>query len=73
MRANAYPAYTTSAGWLDHSDEKLRRLCREAIAGGWSHLQIKVGRDLADDIRRCAIIPEEIGWMVKLMMDANQV
>jgi L-fuconate dehydratase len=68
-----YPAYTTSAGWLGYSDEKLRRLCREAIAGGWNHLKIKVGRDLADDIRRATIIREEIGWQRKLMVDANQV
>jgi len=73
IRAGGYPAYTTSAGWLGYSDEKLRRLCREAVAQGWTHLKIKVGRDLADDIRRCAIIREEIGWDHKLMMDANQV
>jgi L-fuconate dehydratase len=68
-----YPAYTTSAGWLGYSDEKLRELCRDAIAQGWSYLKIKVGRDLEDDIRRCTIIREEIGWERKLMMDANQV
>ncbi|MBK8000865.1 MAG: L-fuconate dehydratase [Verrucomicrobia bacterium] len=73
MRERGYPAYTTSAGWLGYSDEKLRRLCREAIAQGWNHLKIKVGRDLADDIRRCTIIREEIGWERKLMTDANQV
>ncbi len=73
MRAKGYPAYTTSAGWLGYSDEKLRRLCREALAQGWNHLKIKVGRDLADDIRRCTIIREEIGWERKLMTDANQV
>ncbi|MSU61429.1 MAG: L-fuconate dehydratase [Pedosphaera sp.] len=73
MRARGYPAYTTSAGWLGYSDEKLRRLCREAIAEGWGHLKIKVGRDLSDDIRRCTIIREEIGWDRKLMVDANQV
>jgi L-fuconate dehydratase len=28
-----YPAYTTSAGWFGFSDEKIRRLCHEAIAG----------------------------------------
>ncbi|MBM3847681.1 MAG: L-fuconate dehydratase [Verrucomicrobia bacterium] len=70
---SGYPAYTTSAGWLGYSDDKLRRLCREAIDGGWNHLKIKVGRDLADDIRRCTIIREEIGWDRKLMVDANQV
>jgi L-fuconate dehydratase len=73
MLERGYPAYTTSAGWLGYSDDKLRRLCREAIAQGWNHLKIKVGRDLEDDIRRCTIIREEIGWERKLMTDANQV
>src|SRR5688572_15038316 len=73
LQSKGVPAYTTSAGWLGYSDEKLRRLCREAIAVGFTHLKIKVGRDLADDIRRSRIIREEIGWDRKLMMDANQV
>ena len=68
-----YPAYTTSAGWLGYSDEKIRRLCREGIADGWSHFKIKVGRDLSDDVRRAAIVREEIGPDRKLMMDANQM
>jgi L-fuconate dehydratase len=71
MRAEGYPAYTTSAGWLGYTDEQLRSLCREAIADGWTHFKIKVGADIADDVRRCTIIREEIGNR-KLMMDANQ-
>src|SRR5215471_15473346 len=50
MRAAGYPAYTTSAGWLGYSDDKVRRLCREALAEGWSHFKMKVGADLADDL-----------------------
>ena len=73
IRQAGYPAYTTSTGWLGYPDEKLRRLCREAIAAGWTHFKIKVGADLEDDIRRSAIMREEIGWQRKLMMDANQV
>jgi L-fuconate dehydratase len=73
MLRDGYPAYTTSAGWLGYPDEQIRRLCREGIAGGWSHFKIKVGRDLRDDVRRAAIIREEIGPGRKLMMDANQV
>jgi L-fuconate dehydratase len=73
LMRDGYPAYTTSAGWLGYSDEKIRRLCREGMAEGWSHFKIKVGRDLADDVRRAAIIREEIGPDRKLMMDANQV
>ncbi len=32
VRRSGYPAYTTSTGWLGYPDEKVRRLCREAIA-----------------------------------------
>ena len=73
MRQQGYPAYTTSAGWLGYSDEKLRNLCREGVADGWTHFKIKVGTNLTDDIRRCTIMREEIGPQRKLMMDANQV
>lgn len=73
MLERGYPAYTTSAGWLGYSDEKIRQRCREAVAEGWTHVKIKVGRDTGDDRRRAAIIREEIGWERKLMMDANQV
>ena len=73
MLRDGYPAYTTSAGWLGYSDEKIRRLCHEGMAAGWSHFKIKVGRDLADDVRRASIIREAIGPDRKLMLDANQV
>ena len=67
-----YPAYTTSAGWLGYSDEKMRQLCRDAIDEGWTHFKLKVGADIDDDIRRAAIIREAIGPDRTLMMDANQ-
>ena len=73
LEREGYPAYTTSAGWLGYPDDKIRRLCREAVAEGWNHIKVKVGRDLQDDIRRLGIIREEIGWDRKLMVDANQV
>lgn len=73
MEAQGYPAYTTSAGWLGYSDDKIRALCREGLALGWDRFKIKVGRDLQDDLRRCAIIREEIGPARALMTDANQV
>lgn len=69
---NGYPAYTTSAGWLGYSDEKIRRLSRKAKEEGFRHLKMKVGSDLQDDMRRAGIIREEIGTDMKLMMDANQ-
>ncbi|HEA23199.1 hypothetical protein LCGC14_1285210 [marine sediment metagenome] len=72
LMQTGYPAYTTSAGWLGYSDDKMRRLCREAKVAGFDHMKIKVGSDLKDDMRRAAIIREEIGPDLRLMMDANQ-
>lgn len=69
---NGYPAYTTSAGWLGYTEEKIRRLCREAVSDGWKHLKMKVGADIVSDIHRASIIRQEIGYDIKLMMDANQ-
>jgi L-fuconate dehydratase len=72
IRENGYPAYTTSVGWLGHSDEKVRALCRQAIDAGFERFKIKVGLNLEDDLRRAAIVREEIGPKRALMLDANQ-
>jgi L-fuconate dehydratase len=72
VRRNGYPAYTTSAGWLGYDDAKLSRLCREAVEQGWDAVKLKVGADLADDVRRCRIAREIIGPDRRLMIDANQ-
>jgi L-fuconate dehydratase len=72
LRRDGYRAYTTSAGWFGFSDEKIRQLCREGLADGWTHFKLKVGGDAADDLRRGKIVREEIGWENKLMVDANQ-
>lgn len=72
LMKNGYPAYTTSAGWMGYSEEKIRRLSREAKKEGWTHLKMKVGGDINEDIRRAAILREEIGDKLILMMDANQ-
>jgi len=73
LKQNGYPCYTTSAGWLGYSDEKLRRLCREAVDAGFKHVKLKVGQDLEDDKRRLRIARDECGPDVNLMIDANQV
>jgi L-fuconate dehydratase len=73
IREGGYPAYTTSAGWLGYPDEKIKRLLRESMREGWTHFKMKVGRSLEEDVRRAALIREEIGWGRTLMMDANQV
>ena len=72
MRRDGFPAYTTSTGWLGYPDEKVRRLCREAVARGFTHFKMKVGRDLDANLRRAALMREEIGPERRLSMDANQ-
>jgi L-fuconate dehydratase len=73
LERSGYPCYTTSAGWLGYSDEKLRALATEAVEAGYTHIKLKVGANLEDDIRRCTIAREVLGPDLKLMIDANQV
>ena len=72
LEEEGYLAYTTSVGWFGFSDEKIRRLCREGLAEGWTHFKLKVGGVPADDLRRGQIVREEIGPNNRLMVDANQ-
>ncbi len=69
---DGYPAYTTSVGWLGYDDDKIRRLCREALADGWTRFKMKVGTNVDDDRRRARIIRDEIGPDRMLAVDANQ-
>lgn len=73
LEQNGYPCYTTSAGWLGYSDEKLRGLCQQAVDAGFNFVKLKVGQDLEDDIRRVRIAREVLGENRQLMIDANQV
>jgi L-fuconate dehydratase len=67
-----YPAYTTTPGWLGYDDVKLARLCREAVEEGFGQIKLKVGGDLADDVRRLRIAREAVGPDVRIAVDANQ-
>ncbi len=69
---SGYPAYTTSAGWIGYSDERIRQACRDALAEGWTHFKVKVGASPDDDHRRVALVREAIGEASTLMIDANQ-
>lgn len=73
LEKEGYSCYTTSAGWLGYEDEKLRRLCKEAVDAGFNHIKMKVGRDVEDDIRRLTVAREVMGPDRYLMIDANQV
>jgi len=73
LKAEGYPCYTASAGWLGYSNDKLTRLAQEAVDAGFNHIKMKVGRDLDDDIRRLEIVRRIMGPDRFLMIDANQV
>src|ERR1700716_1659570 len=73
MLRDGFPAYTTSAGWMGYSDEKIAALAREAVAAGFDHLKLKVGANPEDDLRRGRALRAAIGPERSLMIDANQV
>ncbi|MFY1681847.1 enolase C-terminal domain-like protein [Micromonospora sp.] len=73
LLAEGYPAYTTTPGWLGYDDEKLARLCAEAVRDGYRLIKLKVGGDLADDVRRMGIARQAVGPQVRLAVDANQI
>ncbi|NES37390.1 fuconate dehydratase [Micromonospora sp. PPF5-17] len=73
LRAEGYPAYTTTPGWLGYDDEKLVRLCREAVDDGYDLIKLKVGGNLTDDVRRLELARQAVGPRVRLAVDANQI
>ena len=67
-----YPSYTTAAGWLGYSEEKITQLLKEYMDRGWKHFKIKVGTDLEADVKRLELIRNIIGNERSIMVDANQ-
>lgn len=72
LLAEGYPAYTTSAGWLGYSDEKLVARAKQAAADGFAMIKLKVGSDLADDVRRMKLARATVGPSMRIAVDANQ-
>jgi L-fuconate dehydratase len=72
LLVEGFPAYTTSVGWLGYSEDSLPERAREALVAGFTHLKLKVGGDLATDLRRAKIVRESIGPEPQLSLDANQ-
>lgn len=73
--SKAVPAYTTSAGWLGYSQDKMRSLLQQTLDAGYKHFKLKVGSSIAQDRERLTIAREIIGFDRGniLMIDANQV
>lgn len=67
-----FPAYTTAAGWLGYSDEKVTLLVKKALSEGFTHLKIKVGSDIENDMRRVGMVRQLVGPDIAISIDANQ-
>ncbi|HET7303027.1 MAG TPA: enolase C-terminal domain-like protein [Segeticoccus sp.] len=72
LREAGYPAYTTTPGWLGYDDAKLLRLCKEAVADGFTQIKLKVGADRAEDVRRLGLARDAVGPDIRIAVDANQ-
>lgn len=72
IRKCGFPAYTTSAGWLGYSDEKIEKMCKQAMAEGFTRFKVKVGLNRTDDEHRVEFVRRVIGDDKMLMVDANQ-
>jgi L-fuconate dehydratase len=72
LLSEGYPAYTTTPGWLGYSDDKLDRLAREAVEQGFTLIKLKVGADVADDVRRMKVARTAVGDGIRIAVDANQ-
>ncbi|MFE2035822.1 enolase C-terminal domain-like protein [Streptomyces scopuliridis] len=72
LRAEGYPAYTTTPGWLGYDDAKLVTLAEQAVADGFEQIKLKVGGDLDDDIRRMKLARAAVGPGIRIAIDANQ-
>ena len=71
----AVPAYTTSAGWLAFSGDRMREVLHETIAAGYTTFKFKVGTSVQADRERLAAVREVLGYDQghEIMIDANQV
>ena len=72
LEAEGIAAYTTTPGWLGYTDEKLVRLCTEAVTDGFATIKLKVGADIDEDRRRLALAREAVGPDINIAVDANQ-
>lgn len=73
MKNKAVPAYTTQAGWLGFTDERMIEIIQQNIDNGMDKFKFKVGGDIEADRRRLKIARDVIGYDRMLMTDANQV
>jgi L-fuconate dehydratase len=51
----------------------MAELCAAAVQEGFTHVKLKVGGRLEDDLRRCAVARAVVGDDIGIALDANQV
>lgn len=75
LQSRAVPAYTTSAGWLGYSEDKMTQLLHDTLAEGYKYFKLKVGGGIDQDRKRLTIARNVIGYDKGnvLMVDANQI
>lgn len=73
LLAAGFPAYTTSAGWLRYPEATLPQRVRDVMAAGFTHLKLKVGENVEQDVRRARLVRSIIGPERRLSLDANQI
>ena len=74
LKEVGYPGYSTAAGWLGYSDEKMVRLAKqETEVMDFKQIKLKVGQNLEDDLRRLKLAREAVGPDIAIAVDANQV
>jgi len=71
----AVPAYTTSAGWMAFSGEKMKKVLNQTIAEGYTVFKFKVGTNIETDRERLKAVRDVLGYDkgYQIMIDANQV
>jgi L-galactonate dehydratase len=52
LNNTAVPAYTTSAGWLAFTGDKMKETLRQTIDEGYTTFKFKVGTDINTDRER---------------------
>lgn len=51
----------------------ISELCKVYQQKGFTAFKIKIGQDVNQDIERCRLMREQIGYENTLMMDSNQI
>lgn len=71
----AVPAYTTSAGWLAFSGDRMKEVLLETMAQGYKVFKFKVGTSVEADRARLSAVRDVLGYgdEYQIMIDANQV